>query len=50
MYLIRAGAMQKWVKTAAALEDVNLIRQRAGLSGEQTLQHREPGDEKQPWM
>ncbi|MDQ6480055.1 RagB/SusD family nutrient uptake outer membrane protein [Dyadobacter sp. LHD-138] len=34
MYLIRAEANAKLGKTAAALEDVNLLRQRAGLSGD----------------
>ncbi|MCF0041326.1 RagB/SusD family nutrient uptake outer membrane protein [Dyadobacter fanqingshengii] len=35
MHLIRAEANAKTGKTAAALEDVNLLRQRAGLSGNQ---------------
>lgn len=34
MYLIRAEANAKLGKTAAALEDVNILRQRAGLSGD----------------
>jgi hypothetical protein len=34
MYLIRAEANAKLGKTAAALEDVNLLRQRAGLTGD----------------